>query len=291
MYFLVNFAHYFYIPMADKLYVVPIGGLANRMRAIASGVALSQKTGKQLKVVWYKNSDLNASFKDIFKTDSLPFQVVEPGWLKYNLQFEAPRKRNFYISMLTAFLDGKKRIPQNVNGRFLSDQSEIESLASVAGEDVILQSGSIFADIDRTLVNKTFNPTLEVLKRKEEILNGKRPKASLQIRRTDNSKSISHSPLEAFDEVASTLVGQFEDIEIFLATDDEDTKHYFSSHYPKNIIHNPATASRNSREGIIDAAAELYIMSETDHIYGSYWSSFSEIASLIGGNTLTVIKK
>ena len=261
------------------------------MRAIASGVALSQKTEREPVVIWHKDKGLNAAFSDIFHTDNLPFVLKETNTLVYNLIYEQPRKLNLYISAISNLFDGKRRIVQDYNKDFISDEKEIEKIVASSDADVIIQSGFVFHHIDGKFMNSIFRYNARVRSRMEEILGGNSTLYALQIRRTDNNHSIANSPLEAFEDIARKLVAKDERVKIFLATDDDETKRHFRILYPQNIIVNPEIASRRSREGIIDAAAELYIMAQCREIYGSYWSSFSEIASLIGENILHVVKK
>ena len=269
---------------------MPVSGLANRIRAIASGVALARKTGRDPIVVWHRDSGLNAPFEAIFKTDSLPFQLRETGALSYGLVYDIPRKRNLYLSALAPFFDRRLRIFQDANKGFDSEESRIESIVASSGRDIIIQSGFEFYKIDRALLNSIFHISDRVKRRMDEILGGEAPEAALQIRRTDNAKSISFSPLSSFDSIARRLVDSDPGIRIFLATDDGATKDFFRRTYPANVVLNPAEASRSTVEGIVDAAAELYIMAECRDIYGSYWSSYSEIAAMIGGSRLTVVK-
>lgn len=274
-----------------QLYIVPEGGVANRMRAVASGVALARRTRRKPVVVWHRDSGLNARFGDVFRTDNLPFELKETGDARYYLQFEQPRKSNLYLSAITALIDGKLRIFQNVNNEFISDEKEIERIVTDLEHDVIIKSGLIFHPISQNLLNDIFHYNENVAIRIQELIGTATPDYALQIRRTDNRNSIANSPIEAFERIAIKLIRENNDVKIFLATDDELTKLYFQKKFPHNIIYNKAEASRNTRDGIIDAVAELYIMASCRHIYGSYWSSYSEIASLIGGSPLTVVKR
>jgi hypothetical protein len=56
--------------------LVPIGGLCNKMRAIASAYALACKLQVQLKVIWINNADLGANFADLFKPSAY-FKVLD----------------------------------------------------------------------------------------------------------------------------------------------------------------------------------------------------------------------
>lgn len=274
-----------------SLYIIPEGGMANRMRAIASGVSLARKTGRKPIVIWHRDRGLNARFADIFILNNLPFQLKETSGLKYNILYEQPRKANFFISALISGIDGRKRIYQDVNKNFLSDEKEIEKIVDESSCDVIIKSGLVFHPIDRELMQELFHYNSSVAQRIEEIISGVKPDYTLQIRRTDNVNSIANSPIEAFEKIAARLIRENVESRIFLATDDEPTKERFRALHPDNIICNKAAASRNTKSGIVDAAAELYIMASTCHIYGSYWSSYSEIASLLGGVPLTVVKR
>ena len=42
--------------------LVPVGGLANRMKAIDSAIKLSRKTNSELHIIWFKDRGLNCRF-------------------------------------------------------------------------------------------------------------------------------------------------------------------------------------------------------------------------------------
>jgi hypothetical protein len=45
----------------------PLGGLANRMRVIASGLAVVRESNHKLEVIWNLNKELNCNFDLLFK--------------------------------------------------------------------------------------------------------------------------------------------------------------------------------------------------------------------------------
>ena len=51
--------------------LVPVGGLANRMRAIVSVLNACQKAGVKLKIVWFRNRELNAPFYPNFSKEDM----------------------------------------------------------------------------------------------------------------------------------------------------------------------------------------------------------------------------
>ncbi|MCH5234818.1 MAG: hypothetical protein J1E16_05950 [Muribaculaceae bacterium] len=269
-----------------KIIIVAQGGLANRMRAIASSLYYAKKTNRDLLVVWYKNKELNASFSDLFKNENVPFKIIEPNFLIYNIYYEQPRKKNFFISRIIRKLLGITTIIDIHN---FPEELIIENLNNVT-KRVIINSGLQFADYAPEILKEIFRFNEIVLERKNNILQGKSPDISIQIRRTDNIESIRHSPLHSFEKTINSQIKKNCNVSCFLATDDTQTKAYLLSKFPQNIIINPREARRDTKEGMIDAAAEMLIMSECKVIYGSFWSSFSEIAAFYGSKKLVVIK-
>lgn len=269
-----------------KIIIVPRGGLANRMRALASAFVLASDLGREPVAVWHKDRLLNARFSDIFKTEDLPFTLIEPGDAEFNLFYEAPRKKNLYISSLTACVARRKIM----NLDYAVEDDVFKEFIRNLDKDVIINSGLEFAGFSHDLLNALFRPKDSILQLKNEILGNHCPQVSVQIRRTDNKESIENSPVRLFEEKIVSEIEKNKDVFIFAATDCQETKDRLKSHFPHNIIVNPREARRNTLGGIEDAAAEMYIMAGCQRIYGSYYSSFSEMASRIGDNELIVLK-
>ncbi|MCH5238908.1 MAG: hypothetical protein J1F38_01670 [Muribaculaceae bacterium] len=274
-----------------KIVIVPQGGIANRIRAIASAYQLSVETNKPLKVVWCANKEIKADLNDIIDTTDLPFEISKKGELLYNLTYEIPRKRNFFLSSIFQFFSKNKFIFQIGSNPSFPSEEEFLKLTTENDSDIVILSGLEFYDYDPSIIKNLFKVTKEVEKRKLEILNGNKPLLGLHIRRTDNKESIENSPLELFEEEIKKALAENKNIQFFLASDDQDVKNYLSNQYSKNIVYNPNKADRNSKEGIIDAMAELEILSGCKIILGSFYSSFSEIAAQLGAAQLKVLKK
>ncbi len=71
-------------------------------------------------------------------------------------------------------------------------------------------------------------------------------------------------------------------VRFYLATDSMDVKENFLRQFGGRIITAPGMVSRTSIEGIQDALVELYALSRTQKILGSYWSSYSTTAAQLG---------
>ena len=61
-----------------KIIINPIGGLANRMRCIASGIALAMETGSDYEVVWAVNDELAAYVTRLYRCEVM-ILLMETG--------------------------------------------------------------------------------------------------------------------------------------------------------------------------------------------------------------------
>ena len=88
--------------MKQKKYItlVPVGGLANRMRAIESGISLSHKTKSELIIIWFKDWGLNCTFHELFEKICDPAVKIREATWKDKLLNDRPRKKNLFIPQI-----------------------------------------------------------------------------------------------------------------------------------------------------------------------------------------------
>lgn len=278
----------------NKILLVASGGLANRMRAIASVIALAEERHCTPTIVWTCNSDLNAPLSDIFLTK--PFsdvQVIAPSAIDAILKYEIPRKKNLYLSSIYQRCNFDVCIYEGINFSSYTDKNNhlIDSKINTA-KRVFIFTGSAFCDYSDQLYQSLFRFSPVVTARASKIAGGNVCfDAGMHIRRTDNRQSINESPLSLFEKQAQEIVSNNSKARLFLATDDQLVKQHFHNIFPNNIIFNTTPASRITREGMIDGAAEMYILSQCNQIFGSYWSSYTEAAATIGNKPLSIVRK
>lgn len=51
----------------NQITFVPVGGLANRMRSIASVITLAQQTKSYVNIIWFQDWALHAPFHKLFE--------------------------------------------------------------------------------------------------------------------------------------------------------------------------------------------------------------------------------
>jgi hypothetical protein len=112
----------------------------------------------------------------------------------------------------------------------------------------------------------------------------------LHIRRGDHRLATSRSPLEAFLVHIERKLGRHPDTKFFLATDDDATRSRLVSRFGEAIIVGQHLLCRTAEEAASGAVVDLFCLSRTNEIWGSYGSSFGETAYHLGNGRLRLIQ-
>lgn len=273
-----------------KLLFIPVGGLANRMRAMASALTLARKTDSQLQVVWFQDWALHAPFHALFQPVILPhFTLKEASWLDY-ISYDRPRKKNLYLPRLFQKLRFRSCLYEKVITPLCKQDFNFE--AWIKQGSVYMASYTAFQNYSFELLRKLFIPKPEL----QQVINNRCKSFSnytigVHIRRTDNRASIEQSPLELFVTTIDRELAEHESLSIYLATDSESVKQEMRKRYGERLICADEKADRNSTSGIQGGIIDMYTLARTQKIYGSFQSSFSELAAQIGGIPLRIIRK
>lgn len=264
-----------------QIYLIPFAGLCNRMRAIASGVCISQRYGRQAKIYWNNSYGLRADFADLFQPINIPNVIIEENkkWLfsigctrdyllrwpilktVYDTVFNfTPRKGD-----ISQFIHLEKKTPLLISCYSMGPHYPLDKL--------FVPKKDITDSINATVGNYSTNTI------------------GVHIRRTDNKKAIGRSPMSAFTELMNDEIKKDGSVTFYVASDDEKAKEELKRMFPGRIITMPQKADRNSIEGMKNAVTELFCLSKTRMIIGSGYSSYSEIAAEIGGISLVYAKQ
>ncbi len=276
-----------------KIVLVASGGLANRMRAVASGLTLSQDTGAPLSIIWYRDWGLNALPEQLFCHSQWMDMITVPGSLEYNLKWELPRKKNFYISRLYQYANFGDIIIDDVEPmtRLRDNKDAFRRLVIDAQKDIYIFSGIPFYDFETEFYRSLFIPTEEIQKRVDAITSSFiENTVGIHIRRTDNLMSRKYSPTSLFIEETDRLLTFRPNTLFYLASDDEEVKNEFRDRYGSNIIVSSLSSDRGSAQGIKDAFTELLVLSRCRLLIGSWWSSYSMSAPLLGNVELKQLR-
>lgn len=271
-----------------RLLFVPSGGLANRMRAIASAWNLSRHTGVKLQVVWFRDWALNAPFRDIF--EPLPDMSLRDATCIDSLLYDRPRRRNMRLPLLPQRILFDQRIDEWQVTPLKQRGFDFEAWAR--GRNGYMSCYQEFGTFDNSVYARLFHPIGAVTERVESFTKQfSAHTVGFHIRRTDSQASIEQSPLELFIEAGDRELATHEDTRFFVATDDEPTKDELRRHFGDRIITADTPAARSSTDGIRGGLADMWTLARTSVIYGSAGSSFSTMAAKVGGNKIVVLTK
>lgn len=274
----------------ETLVVNAIGGLCNRMRAIATCLHLAELSDRKLKIVWHNNSDLAADYSDLFQAMPEGIRIINPGSIEYKLKWELPRRRNLYMSRLYQTMRFTKTFSDAAGlGSVYDDRAFRDEIVSTHG-DILVISGLAIGGFDKEVFRKIFIPSDKVKSLIDtKIQDFDENTIGVHIRRTDNHHSIRQSPLELFITEMTERIEANNKINFFVASDDAEVLHIISEKFGRRVKCGDDKASRSTHEGMLHATADLWALSSTQEILGSYYSSFTDTAALIGGIPLKVL--
>lgn len=257
--------------------VQPHGGLCNRMRTIAGAYKLAQALKKRLVVFWVRNSELNERFHHLFAP--MPFSVIDdhPGSIIQRWLWRIVSRTNYFT-----LINDEKIL--NSGWR---DSPTLDWTKGLANKNLLICACH---DIIKECDYSMFKPLDSIKSRCLVNINNK--VIGIHIRRTDNDKSVSYSPTELFVQKMNEEIEAMEAVRFFLATDDPKEEALLIERFGNRIMINPKSClDRNNPIAIQEALLDLYALSRCWKIYGSYYSSFSDVAAMWGNVKKTTIKK
>lgn len=244
----------------------PIGGLCNRLRSIDSAIALSEKTGKPLHVIWVCNPEINCKFSDLFNTPEKINSLTEIKIGFRIIRFSLERLADIFFSAFN-----------NCCLKYIADLSENEELLarlSVASK-VYIRTDQPFYPPAAPFAN--FVPKIS-LQKEIDFYTGPNM-VGVHIRRSDNVKSAMHSPLQRFIECMYEEIDKDHSIRFFVATDELQVEVQLREIFKEKIVtREKRSLDRNNPLAIQDAVIDLYCLANCRKLIGSYWSSFTDAA-------------
>lgn len=266
-----------------SLTLVPIGGLANRFYAITSAIAFCKDYNIKLRVIWFKDKGMGANFHSLFElaedVDKSIIEIIDAKW--YHYVYDRPRKRNLW---LFKFL-------QSVLFDTCLYEKDIESsntiLNNIRNHSYVIAWFPFYPQKNNLKYLKPIPSIQKVIDM--ALLKIGKDIVGMHIRRTDNSLSISNSPTSLFIEKMKFEILQDPKVRFYVASDSVEVKKELSDFFEQRMISLDVNVERSSEVGIIDALVELYILSSTKKIYGSYASTYSTLAAELGGKNIAIL--
>ena len=267
----------------SQLTVVPIGGLGNRMRVIASIVAVAPQIEGKIHIVWQSMRNCRARFDELFQPLEDKYVILDAG----SFGDSPATKKNLWLPCIY-----RKFVYNKEFRYFYPTTGKVDLVAMIKQyTSIYLASCYDMFDYAPEIIQKCFFPLPLLEEKINEVVQKYSCKTlGVHVRRTDNIYSIRFSPLTAFRKRIDELLKTGEIDSIFLCTDNEDVRSYFREIYGERVITRSIKVNRNTLQGIQDAVIDLWCLSKTSRILGSFYSSFSDMAAMLGGTLLEIIK-
>lgn len=300
------------MPEKNSIYLLPIGGLGNRMRAVDSAKALAAESGKNLVVLWKSNFELNCRYDELFEP-SKSFRVEEIAesddyYPRAVRRLKRARWNPFvptsHIIKEFDFALGDEEISKLYNPKKLSQQTNPETLQeglykrfnqemkpqiTAAGTSVYMTS--CFRVAPSPAGYPDFTPTPELMGKINAFTSDFENTIGIHIRRTDHGPATRHSGTELFKQKISQLLHANPEQNFLVCTDSQETEQELAAEFGNKILIYPkAYVGRDTKQGIQEALIEMWCLSRTQKIMGSFSSTFSEVAASIGHIPLEIVK-
>lgn len=276
--------------MNEKIVIVPVGGLGNRMRSVASAVALAREAGKELRVMWFQDWALGAKFSALFRPISHDGVTVHECSGTDYLLYDRPRRKNFHLPKLAQRCMFRSCLYEEQMPALIRSQFDFLGWARRGGG--YLSSCYAFYPYSDELIRSLFRPLPEIEAEIDRRCASFAPYTiGVHVRRTDHVVAKAESPIELFFDAIDREEATHPDLRIYLATDSEEVKQQMRERYADKVITAPTEAERGTTQGIRDGLVDMYALSRAQIIYGSCGSSFSELAAALGNVPIIALRE
>ncbi len=274
-----------------EVYVDVKFGLGNRMRALATAMALIEPfEGCRLNLVWTPDHHCECSYHDLFEESERYVTLA-------GVDRQALARRGFVeINHMAA-----------EGGRF--QPIDLGSTPNVYVRSAYLLSGPGITSAKTNAALRRLTP----VRRLREVIDSYDLANAVGVHiRCQGGESFAHLPWEHPDNVSPegyqkinlyrgrTQPSAFFDkvdailradpkTKLYLCSDRKDVYEVMIARYGDSIIHHPRDCFDRSQAQLEAACIDLYLLSRTRRIIGSTWSSFTDVAHRLGGQPVELV--
>lgn len=250
---------------------------------------LKEKLNCRLKVIWLENEELGACYHDLFVKSS-EFEVLDS--LGY-YRFVRTSRQKYLVKRVLAWVINKSICVDYC----VFDSDMYKGVDQIL--DIVGRHNTVFFNTCEELISwdpglKAFQliPSLETrLNKLSKKLEVDSNTIGVHVRRTDHTIAANRSPNFLFEQMIWRERNRNPNLKIYLSSDDPQVVEHFKSIFGEIILTIVKKYGRDSKVAIEDALIELFLLSRTKKIYGSYWSSYSKMAGRLSGIKVEILEK
>ncbi len=261
------------------------------MRAIASGLWLKNEINGRLLIRWAVNDGLRCPYDQLFETSG-EFELVEIPRMDHSIRASS---QPTLIRTLKAKVKNKLQgidhcfMDREISTRIRPGKLDIVKVARKY-KTIYLQTCHDFGGDFSPY--RQFKPVRQIQAQIDAVTaRYTAATVGVHIRRTDHEMAKENSPLELYVERMQAEIAKDAATTFFLATDEPEVERMLQDVFGSRILTHTKENSRETVKGIQDAATDLFCLSRTRKLLGSYFSSFTDVASRLSGIELEVVKK
>ena len=275
---------------SGSITLIPFGGVARRLRTIASAIDLfANGTDKPVEILWFTSDSFGTPSERLFTLSPkyVPEQITirEADW-KDLLTNDAPQKSNLFVTAPFVFFRYDMYLsPRKV--RQLATESknfsgEMLKICTRRNEKVLMSTNQTFTKPD-SKIYKYLVPTVEVTGVRNSRMSGwKENVVGVHLSRSGRENSYAESPTELFIGRMQKMIESDPTTTFFLATTDSNEMERLQTIFRDRVFAIHSISEPDSPESAIEGYGELLALSHTRMILTTPHSTFSEVASEMG---------
>ncbi|AYV77974.1 MAG: glycosyltransferase [Edafosvirus sp.] len=279
-----------------RFYIKPQNGLGNRLRALASAYNIAKETDRQLIIIWIPDHHCEAKFTDLFKlnylfknvtiiedackldlTDTIEYIIFENDHIiKNKIIYNYTESKDKYIDdttkhdifVISACVLNNKHTEWYKELLFLKNLEPVDEICSK------IYNWSYEHEINEMIgVHIRMGQTPE--NAKYEDISNYSESAKLSLTKWRN-----HSHWKVFTKEMDKILQKNPNQKFFLCCDsDEIYEHILNDpKYKSHVFFYKKHVYDRSIQQLQTAVIDVYLLSQTQSILGSNWSSFTELA-------------
>ena len=231
-----------------QLYLVPLGGLGNRIRFLGTVFAQPGVQCRNVTIINFTTNMFPAKLEEVFDIELENCTIV-------NIKFPSEK----IIILLARFICFFSLLSFGMIAEYASRKYS-ERFILLAGHNRIASSKIQY---------------IKTKKYKNALKNWGEYDA-VHIRRTDNKRAVNGNKLESFYSFIESSKRS-----VFLATDDPQLKLSICERYPEKVFTLETDLARASKQNLLDATGEIDLLVRSENFMGSKGSSFSTLVEEI----------